>query len=821
MDIGQYENRRKELVGYIDEALGLSRIPDKMQETLASVRKKVYENQFRIVLISGFEAGKSTTFNALCDGQEISPRGAMLRTSATVISAQNTMDDSLVGKAMVFWRSDKDLTLIFSKYLLQTLKQLEKKRFAGFNQSDQLTDELHYPEDIRLLRQAVAQRQKELASMTDDEVPVEEEEALRMARIICEYYESPLIQQIKMMHSFSVKDVEKMVCFPANWSHPWLEQKTVPFRPEDCIFLFVKEAYVYIKSKNLMRTGCVLIDCPGLFASNYDTRVAFDILENADAVWYILNGIGMGQSDIDCAKRLVTAKPNRIFYTVNIQNNTINNVMNRIVPSYVSTFKRLKVNLKNADFMAYHALLALVAIQADKYLSGTLDTHSKKAICELADRFGTNYESIEDILNTWVENALCNVFGYTVRQLKTFNLFAADHSGIDLIAKECGLEKILNTIENSVVHQKAYSILVENGSRKAVELLQQLEANLLIEESLASETEDKMEAEFDAAQKSLDDFQTFCDTELDDLRDTSVDHTLALDYWQEVIISSIDEVAHKSARKIASLNCNEVRQDENEQIINDTFSEIVLPKATAWADSIRNGNNVTFSALIVNRISKIIKNTNKQWKLTIQDQPMLLGLPVPTPIIGTDVIATEFIDSIIAKTPGVSSEVVTGAATCMAIGILLGSFIFPGLGTVLGGAIGGAIGALLGNGVGTERREKIIYDAIKEELYKNVVFSEQAVSSSGNTVIEKQKKRIKALRIGIIKAFESAFDDTKKAFSNRQTRAYQMFRLQSQQREKLAAEHKKLRVEKIEPLRQKIQAFETMVKANCRSGGCE
>ncbi len=808
MEIGQYEKRRKELVEYIDTALALPRVSNKTAEILTAVRKKIFENQFRIVLISGFETGKSTTFNAICEGQEISPRGAMLRTSATVISAQNTADEALANKASVIWRSDKELTLIFSKYLLKNFKQLDEHRFGKLNQSDQLAECLRYPDDLSLLQKAVTLRKSEITTMIS-EISSEEHEALRMADLIGQLYNSPLLQQIKAIPVFSINDVEKMVRFPLDWSKGNDSQEV---NAEDYIFLFVKEAHVYIKSDSLKRTGSVLIDCPGLFASSYDTRVAFDILENADAVWYILNGSGMGEEDIACAKSLVTAKPDRIFYTVNMFHNTKTNVENNIIPSYINSFKKLGVNLTDTDFMPYHALLALIAIQAEKYINKTLDKDSEKAIYRLAKRFGTQYKDFEDLLTAWTETILCSVFGYTVRQLKNFDLFASDLSGIKLISEICGMKKVLNVIENSVIRQKAYSILVENGSRKTIELLKQLEADLKVEEKVALEAEEQMEDEFDAARKSLDDFQTFCDTELNVLRDTAIDHALALDYWQEVIVSSIDEVALASAQKIAAVNCNEIRQEENEQIINDTFAEIVLPKASAWADNIRNGSNATFNSLLSNKISKIIESTDRHWQQTIQAQPMLAGLPTPTPIIGSDVIGTEFIDSIVAKTPGVSGEVVTGAAACMAIGILLGSFVFPGIGGVLGGAIGSIIGAVWGNGVGSVKREKLIYEAIQSELSKNVVIAEHEAEAENQSVIQKQGKRIKALRIGIIKAFEDAFEDTKNAFEVRQNRALQMFRIQTMQREKLAAEHKKLREEKIEPLQRKLRLFENAIR---------
>ena len=114
MDIREYDNKRNELVSFVDKALQLKcNLPERIKDSLNAIRSKVYENQFRIVLISEFECGKSTTFNAICGGAEISPRGRMLRTSGTVISAQNTLDPQKANTANVIWRSDRELLLCF------------------------------------------------------------------------------------------------------------------------------------------------------------------------------------------------------------------------------------------------------------------------------------------------------------------------------------------------------------------------------------------------------------------------------------------------------------------------------------------------------------------------------------------------------------------------------------------------------------------------------------------------------------------------------------------------------------------------------------
>ena len=89
-----YEIRRNELLELIEKTSSLQ-IQEKYAKELAEVKKKCLENQFEIVLIGEFQGGKSTTFNALCDGRDLSPRGlggGGIKTSAAIISAQNISD---------------------------------------------------------------------------------------------------------------------------------------------------------------------------------------------------------------------------------------------------------------------------------------------------------------------------------------------------------------------------------------------------------------------------------------------------------------------------------------------------------------------------------------------------------------------------------------------------------------------------------------------------------------------------------------------------------------------------------------------------------
>ena len=806
MDIRQYDKKRDELVGFIDQALQLKcDLPERIKENLTAIRSKVYENQFRIVLISEFESGKSTTFNAICGGQEISPRGHMLRTSGTVVSAQNTLDEKKINTADVIWRSDRELLLCFAKYLVQSMKQIDPVRFEKCAHGEQLCGMLRLPQDIPLIKKAVKTRIKEFGSSI---IPTDEEEALRIALLICEFYEDTMLDQMKQMKRFSVSDVEKMVCFPAKWADFDLKSKQIPLNAYDCIFLFVKEVKLYIQSESLKRSGSVIIDCPGLSASDYDTKVAFDIVENADAIWMLYNGRGLGQEDIEYAGQLLQLKNKHIFFTVNSIANSDDNIQTHIIPNYVKTLKKLKSKATAKDFHVYNALLALLALQAEKFMDGTLDEHSIQTIKSHAPK-RLQGMGIDIIIQSKVEDILGHTYGYSSLLLKqmNFDLFAKDKSGIAFIRELSGLDKIIEKLENAVIEQKAKSILIDNGSEKVIELLKQVEADLQVVEQAALSDEEKVKADFEAAERKLQQFETFCEDELEILDDAVIDRSLALDYWEQVIVASIDEVAEKAAIRISNVHLNEVRQDVNEQIVNEVFSEVVLPKATNWANDIRSGENAAFNSLMDSKIKKIIRNTEKEWELLLEEQPLLSGLPVPTPVIGTDVMATDFVDSVVAKTPGISKDVFVGSATGFAIGATIGSFIFPGVGTAIGGFLGGVIGAAAGEGMGTDKREKFIREELKKELTQNIVLGDSSGNETKNSILAKQEKRMRVLREGIINAFQAAYADTQTAFATRQAEALKIYEHETAQRKAIAERHAELRTSQIAPLRKNIEKF--------------
>lgn len=814
VNTNQYEKRRSELARYIDEALKLPHIYGSEREMLQAIRRKIFESQFKIVLISGFQCGKSTTFNALCDGMEVSPRGAYQKTSATVISAQNTMIAERSGTAEVIWRTDNEIASLFAKYLLQEFATLDATRFGSVAQADEFARKFNFSTDLPLLEKALRRRVEMNKAVQD--VSNAEREALRMAWLVLCFYDDPRLADYRRQSEYNAEDIGRMVCFPQKWNEDWMFKAELPFDLEDCLFLFIREARIYIQSERLRRTGSVLIDCPGLFASEYDSRVAFDILENADAVWYIMSAKGLGDEDLKCAQGLFTAKPGKVFFTVNLNGHcALGHLKEHLIPDYVNTLKDLKVNVTPKDFLPYHALLALLSVQAERKMKGSLDTHSIKAVEELEQRSNPGQEAlpVEEILAEQTKNCLMTNYGYRYKQLENFNLLAKDNSGIELLNKLDGFETIISHIEKFVIQRKAEAILIEEGAKKVIALLDQVETNLALAEEMAYKDKEQLEEEFELARQNLENFQEFCAKELEAFDNPEIDSLLALDYWKQVIVSSIAEVAYRASEIICMRNRGG-RKGVNEQIINDVFSDVVKPKATAWVNCIKQGTNEVFNMQIMDRTREIKSRIEAKWNSLVKAQPLLGGLPSPMPVIGVNIISHEFIDTVVAQTPGVNKEVISGAAAGMAIGMLIGSFVFPAIGTLMGGLLGGIFGAFQGDYHGTQTRRERIEKAILKALNETIA-SPSPDNSNRESIIKKQEFRMKAMRMGIVNTFTEALNNTSAAFEERLAMSKKRLERQITLGEKLLTDNSQLRSQKIEPLRENIELFVADVRCEC------
>ncbi|WP_083456110.1 dynamin family protein [Desulfosarcina cetonica] len=565
MDSKLYEQKRNELIHLLDQVIAIDEIPSQTRENIESIREKCVTNQFEVVLIGEFQGGKSTTFNAICDGREISPRGVNIKTSACRISAQNLADPKAEEYAEIAWRSDQELLLGMINILEPHLKKVQPDRFlkatpdamvyggsgmkgqletlasAGAEKEEIRPLSLRDPEDRNLIGQALDDEWTALKRNKKgyDSDQTGQLDVLRIASIIHLYLEDPFVRQLTEKGRFNIQELSKLVTFPWDWEKRWMNHSATAFSAEEIAFAFIAGVRCHIHSPNLARLGCVITDCPGLFASRWDTLLARQAMLSADAILYLFGGEkAISQGDIHALNEIrLSQQDHKLFYAINVKGN-LSNIKNRIRIENASTLTNRGFDLSPEAIHLYNALLGLCARNGHAALSNRLDNLSREQFIKTGRQIDERFSSEFEI--HWKQTA-----SMAIRRMDDFSegVNCLDEVGLQQVVEFSGLDDLVSAIEETVIAKKAQSVLVHQGGAKAKSALMAIEGNLKSQEKAARKTEDEFHLAVLRARDDLELFQKKVTEIIDELSESNLGYPLACEFEDQVIKAHIPEMS--------------------------------------------------------------------------------------------------------------------------------------------------------------------------------------------------------------------------------------------------------------------------------------
>ena len=228
-----------------------------------------------LALIGDFQCGKSTAFNAMCGGRNLSPPGRGVKTSACAITARALQVDGAPEHAQWQWRSPEEL-----------------KQFA-----DSI---LAQPEE----------------KFTDDP------SLKRSALLIRRFCNAPETAKWRRRTRMGIADAQRLLVYPEDWETRWRgDPKGDGFKLSEVLFLFVRRVVFNIHSASLKSLGCDITDSPGFDAGLWDVTLAREVMLRADAILCIVNGAKgtITQQYFDCLawiKRFGMAP--KVCYAMNV-----------------------------------------------------------------------------------------------------------------------------------------------------------------------------------------------------------------------------------------------------------------------------------------------------------------------------------------------------------------------------------------------------------------------------------------------------------------------------------------------------------------------
>lgn len=839
-----YENRRNELLALLNEATKLE-IPEKYAEELRQTARKCQEDAFEIALVGEFQGGKSTTFNALCDGRDISPRGHGIKTSAAVVTAQNIAgtetNNGLAEWAEVSFKTAPAIVLGMSTLLRRPLAGSDEFRRLNADLSDEafaeaIADSDRFPSLVNLddadhrslLQTAVNSLWKRWndnrASLSDDEL-----DELRIATLQLRFYDSPEYRALTARTVLGVGEFQKLIAFPKDWAIRWTAGVDSAFALEEIAFVFVHSVLVRLHSENLRRLGCRITDCPGLFANAYDTKVAERTIANADAVWYLINGEKqIGQKDLEIVRKIADmGMLGKIEATCNLKG-PHEQKMAEILPA-------TKAALANAghdvEVLPYNARLAFLAMQGSLLMNPVSKANftamdEANMRMDAKDKTGTAIPSA-----MWVK--MVSRLGVTTELSDVEDIDVLDADSVALVRRESLLDGILSRLETEIIPKKARSILVDKGSDRAAKALAAFEGVLKATENAAEAKETEWKAKVEEARRQLAEFVDRAKTIIErsafvDSKDDLVRHLVmdivdvALDdEFCDVLAADVSIVLRTTGRQF--FLTRKAMEQELVQALTPVMAEDFrnsLTRAIGVWKSNADTNSLERLRRAADNVCADIHDLWEDRKLDGSD--FLKGFSTPSVEVDDILNVCGDLSSAMMGNTDIGSiaeagrrgvfTVVWDATWPFLLGIVGGIICFPLAAVAL---IGKEIWDMTRSDEERERAalEKIqkevdkIIDKVRPEIAKAVSDRKlrDGIAMPLTGALRQSVDRIEAM-------LRKQLDDIKTDFEKeRVAKPQEMFDKSADERKRIAEANKAERTDVIEPLRERIEAFASIV----------
>ncbi len=845
-----YEQKRNELIGLLNETSTL-KIPEKYAQELAASAKKCLENSFDIALIGEFQGGKSTTFNALCDGRDISPRGlggGGIKTSAAAISAQNIADnetkEGLSEWAEVTFKTPYALAL--GMHGILGVKLADNSNFRALSQMKD--DDFNIPESfaslfniednrhLQFAKEAIASTwhewEQDRAKFSEDEL-----DQLRISTLVTRFYGTPEYKKMIQKTVLPIDKFQNLVAFPKDWAIRWGNGADASFNIEEISFVFLDSVLVRLHSENLERIGCRITDCPGLFANAYDTNVAMKTIHASDGIWYLINGEKqIGEKDLKIIKTINNmGMKDKINATCNLKGPHEQKI-NEVMPVTKQTLQNAGYSV---ELFPYNARLAFLATQGKLILEHPEKFSEKDKECMIVDakpKAGTE----PDPKKMWVK--MVNRLGGSTELENLEEISLLDEDSVAEVRNASYLDDILGRLEHDVIEKKAKSILIDNGSKRAAGALLQYEGDLEAIETAAKQHEDEALAKLDEAKKELDDFIAEINNRLKRSPFVADKKVYAKQIANEMVrlLFEGDELAQEFAADVAYvLAIKVVRKDYNfdkdkfakqiKEIITPCFAEIYKEATIKTLEKWKSSNDGTFQNM-KHQVENFCNDIQTLWRDRKMDSNILLQKLDFTAL--DDAKIMEFVSANISDKIFASNTDLSKIAEDSRYG--LGSVLLELIGGFILGALSGIIAAFLLGPAGWIAATlgllgKMIYDNTRSEEEVQRKYEEEVKKVWDKLYPDILKTMLDFFnsyerRQEFAKPYETFFSEIQVDLANnikdsldkiaadfnkeRYIPAQTEVRKSQEEKDLIAAENNRIRTTEIEPLRKKIQEFE-------------
>ena len=491
----QYNFHRSRLIDFCakaDKALKKAAEIQKRPDNYENPADKLKADTYTLVLIGAFQSGKSTLFNYLCDGRELSPvgpGGGGIRTSGCQVTA-HPIKEGEKERAEITWRSPAELLSALGSCLIEYFEEPS----SPYTLTEKEVNLASEQDRAKLAGFAVQKLTDPEEKLSDND-----RELLRFTLIVCKFYGQFAARCSSGKSTCSLEESVKLSSYPQDWCSKWqyieeTQDWSLPgFTADEVNFAFCGGVELFLDSPILRSLGCSIIDCPGLFISKWDTDIATRCIKEANAILYMFGGNkAMTQEDLAALKTAVQlGGRHKIIFGANLHVARVqwdNILQNAIIPT-------LKMN--GFDNPVVHNFHSAIALRSRELMLCEYDMLSPMSEAAIKLDIALDKEDMEviEFLRSQLNQHISNL---TRGKMNLAN-FADDYNVLDQFS---GVPAFVSSANEFVVRNRAVSILVHEGTQQISDSLQLASAELgqkveLLEKDVA--TASKILAEETAA----------------------------------------------------------------------------------------------------------------------------------------------------------------------------------------------------------------------------------------------------------------------------------------------------------------------------------
>lgn len=450
---GSYENTyihdfteaKKELAKLVDEELHQQAFADELIGTteefhkhcksLQSVSKKCSDDNYTLLLMGEYQTGKTTTLDTICDGRHIGEIGSGIVTSAVPLYISYAEHD----KVEIIWKTPDELKKLF----VHVGGHIDDFEYKTFNIDDD------YQRKTLLFALDNYRTTKDCPKVGDDA------RYLSLCSIVLKYYRTPALESQKSQ-SLHFSDISRITKFPSSMETRWHSEGATQFTIEESVFVFISKVECRCPSHTLKEIRSTIIDCPGLFANEYDTEVTMNALTDADAILYMLPYYAEAGKNIRTSLETLKKKYPDVLRKLILVNNTSSAAANsNFADKNVETAKGILGD--DITIVKFDALLSYLGVIRKSYTKGSLTNYDiqhfvedTKRKVEEAPKYRLRREiKIDSFSDAWKYR--CRPFDID------------EDVSVDVIIEEGGFYGLVNNILSFVEKNRAYSLIYAKG----------------------------------------------------------------------------------------------------------------------------------------------------------------------------------------------------------------------------------------------------------------------------------------------------------------------------------------------------------------------